>query len=83
MTLPKPGQIKSVLMLVGIVGAGYLAYKTYSTANDALETASEIITEDLNPASDENIVYTNTPAIVKDGLNGFWGALDSVGLLPK
>lgn len=83
MALPSPGQIKSAVMLASLAIGGYLVWRASQKVGEAIDTAEEIITTDLNPASSDNIVYTNTPDVVKDGFNSFFGALDSVGLLPK
>jgi len=69
-------QIKTGLILVGLLAGGVVVYR-------AKQTATKAITETFNPASDKNIVYNNTPQPVKNGLNSFWGALDKVGLLPR
>jgi hypothetical protein len=69
-------QIKTGLVLVGVLGAGIVAWQ-------AKKKATELVTKTFNPVNDKNIVYTNTPQPIKNGLNRFWGALDSVGLLPR
>lgn len=74
--LPSPKNIKSAVMLGGLLLGGYLFYK-------AKKQAEVLATETLNPASDKNIVYENTPAPIKAGLNNFWGKLDKWGVLPK
>ena len=69
MLLPKPDQIKSVVMLATIAGVAYVAYKTYTAGAQAIETAGDVLSTDLNPASNQNFVYQNlTPDSVKNGL---------------
>jgi len=47
--------------LAGLAVAGYAAYRLFTAAKDGAEkvgqVAREIVMEDLNPASDKNIVY--------------------------
>ncbi len=69
-------KLKTGLMLAGVAGGLYMIYQ-------AKKQATHVVTKTLNPASAENIVYSNTPNPIKNGLNSFWGALDSVGLLPR
>jgi hypothetical protein len=51
-----------VVKIVGIIGAGVVAYKFATTlkavGGDVVVAAKKVITEDLNPASDKNIVYS-------------------------
>jgi len=81
--IPKPDTIKSVLMLAGIGGALYLAYKAKKGTDQFVKQAEVAVTKTLNPASSENVVYTNTPNFIKSGFNSVFAGLDSVGLLPK
>jgi hypothetical protein len=69
MMLPKPDQIKSVLMLAGISAAGYFAWKTYRSGKQAVETAQRVASTKLNPASRENVIYSALPedGFVKQG----------------
>lgn len=41
---------KAIAILTGLAVGGFLAYKVYSRGK-------KIITEDLNPVSDQNVVY--------------------------
>jgi len=69
-------KLKTVAILGAVLAGGFVAYK-------AKQKATELVTVKLNPASNDNIIYSNTPQPIKNGLNSFWGALDSVGLLPR
>jgi len=81
--LPKPDQIKSVLMLAGVGAAVYVAYKVKQGASAAIDTAELIVTEKINPASRENIIYKNfTPDSVKNGLlDPVFKGLENIGIL--
>jgi len=68
MLLPKPDQIKSVVMLATIAGVAYVTYKTYTAGVQAIETAGDVLSTDLNPASDQNIIYQNAPDSIRNGL---------------
>ncbi|MFK5947954.1 MAG: hypothetical protein QM500_04175 [Methylococcales bacterium] len=81
--LPKPDQIKSVAMIAGIGGVLYLAWKAKKAAEGVSDAVAVIVTEKINPASNKNIVFTNTPDIVKKGFTSIFAGLDSIGLLPK
>ncbi len=69
-------KVKTILILGGVVAGAYVVYQ-------AKQGAVKVVTETFNPASDKNLVYSNTPQPIKNGMQRFWGALDSVGLLPK
>jgi len=77
--IPEPKKINSVLMLMGVAVVVYYPWRS----KQAVDNAIDVVATDLNPASSENIIYSNTPESVKNGLFSFWGALDSVGLLPR
>lgn len=69
MMLPKPDQIKSVLMLAGISAAGYFAWKAYRSGKQAVATAQRVASTTLNPASPKNAVYSALPedGFIKQG----------------
>ena len=68
--------IKNTAMLAGAIGVIYIAYR-------AKQELTQVVTETANPASEKNIIYRNTPQVVKNGLFSFWGTLDGVGILPR
>lgn len=51
-----------VLKIVGIIGAGVVAYKFASAlkqaGGDVAVAVKKVVTEDLNPVSDKNLAYT-------------------------
>lgn len=63
----------------GIVFAGVAAYlvvtRTVKAGGDVVEGAKKVIKEDLNPASDKNVVYVNTPEPVKRAVGDFLGSI--------
>ncbi len=69
-------KVKTGLILAGVAGGAFMLYR-------AQQGAVKVVTETLNPASDKNLVYSNTPQPIKNGMQRFWGALDGVGLLPR
>lgn len=48
---------KAFAILAGVAVAGFLAYKIYSGASKTLEAGAKFVTEDINPASDQNLIY--------------------------
>lgn len=48
---------KAFAILAGVAAAGFVAYKIYSGTKKTLTAAADVVTHDLNPASDQNIVY--------------------------
>lgn len=71
------------LKLAGIVAAGVAAYlvvtKTAKAGGQVAQAAKEVITKDLNPASSDNIIYSNLPDSVKNGIGkvfDFFGGTD-------
>jgi len=69
--------------IAGIVAAGVAAYlvvtKTAKAGGQVVSAAKEVITKDLNPASSENIIYSNLPDSVKNGIGkifDFFGSTD-------
>lgn len=56
----------------GIVAAGVAAYlvvtKTAKAGGQVVKVAKEVITKDLNPASSDNIIYSNLPDSIKNGI---------------
>lgn len=67
MKIPEPSQILSVVMIVGIGGVGYLAWKAKKNADKVIDKAELIITENVNPSSRKNIIFSNSPDFVKNG----------------
>lgn len=59
--LPKPNQIKSVLMIGGLIVGGVLLYK-------ANKKAKVFVTQTVNPASDNNFIYNWTKNDKGEGL---------------
>lgn len=49
---------KGIAILAGTGLVLFVAYKLYKGAGDLVDTAKKVVTEDLNPASDKNIVYS-------------------------
>lgn len=48
---------KGLMYLVGTGIVLFVAYKVYKGAGAVTETAKKVVTEDLNPASDKNVLY--------------------------
>lgn len=65
MNLPKPDTIKSAVMIGGLFVAGVFAWKAYQGA----QVVTKTVTEDLNPASNKNLIYSALPesGFVKSG----------------
>ncbi|NBW79185.1 MAG: hypothetical protein EBR27_09260 [Betaproteobacteria bacterium] len=63
----------------GILFAGVAAYlvvtRTIKAGGDVVAGAKKVVKEDLNPASDKNIVYVNTPEPVKEAVGDFLGSI--------
>lgn len=56
---------------VGAVGVGLVvAYKAVKAGGAAIDTAKEVITEDLNPNSTENVVYRAVSSPFESGSLG-------------
>lgn len=51
-----------VLALAGVAVAGWVAWKVYKGAGAAADVAKQVVTQDLNPASDKNIAYRGVNA---------------------
>jgi hypothetical protein len=71
------------LKIAGIVAAGVAAYlvvtKTAKAGGQVVVAAKEVITKDLNPASPDNIVYSNLSDGFKNSLGkifDFFGGTD-------
>lgn len=68
---------KTTLQIIGVLGAGVLAYRLANNFSEAagnatekvIQVAKKVVTEDLNPVSDKNIVYAvaNTAGSVVTG----------------
>ena len=67
-------QTSTVLKVAAVAGAGYVGWRIVATVRDkvaagtavagaVLESAKEILTTDLNPASDKNVVYRAVNAV--------------------
>ena len=65
-------------MLAGIGAAVYAVYKIRNVSGEVIDQAEIIVTEKINPASENNIVYSNAPETVKNAANSFWSGLDDV-----
>lgn len=65
------------LMVAGLGAGAYIVYKV----SQAGKAVKEVVTEDLNPASDKNVVYRNTPEPVKNKMQDALRWLDCKGLL--
>ena len=50
-------KVKAYLLIGASIVAVYVAYKIYRGTGDVADTLKKVITEDLNPASDKNVVY--------------------------
>jgi hypothetical protein len=69
--------VKSILMLVTAAAVAYGLYRSAVVVGDVADKVGETLSTDLNPASDQNIIYSNTPDWIKEGLFSFY---DAVGL---
>ena len=69
--------VKAILMIVTAGAIAYGLYRTGAVVSDAVATVGETLSTDLNPASNQNIIYENTPSFIKEGLYSFF---DAVGL---
>lgn len=65
-------KVKAYLMLAGAAGVVYMIYKAKQGMTAAVETAEILVKEDLNPASDQNVIYRNVPLSVKDKIMNFY-----------
>jgi sulfite reductase beta subunit-like hemoprotein len=65
-------KVISAIEITAALVVGYLAYKSFKVVGNGAaavaEEAKKVITEDLNPASDQNVIYSNLPQTVKNGL---------------
>jgi hypothetical protein len=52
-----------VLALAGVGLAGLIVWRVYRTGGQVAEAAAELVTEDLNPASPDNLVNRGLSAI--------------------
>ena len=71
------------LKIAGIVAAGVGVYlvvtKTAKAGGQVVTAVKDVVTKDLNPASSENIIYSNLPDSVKNSLGkvfDFFGGSD-------
>ncbi len=54
---------KAVAILAGTAAVLFLAVKLYQGSKAAAERVEKVVTEDLNPASDQNLAYKATNAV--------------------
>lgn len=62
--------------LIFVAVASYLVVtKIAKTGGAVADTVKKVVTEDLNPASTKNVVYTNLPETVQEKIGNFFGKL--------
>lgn len=57
MKIPSLGSIESIALLGAIAAGGYFLFKGYQGAKALTKQVGEVVSTDLNPASDKNLVY--------------------------
>jgi len=72
--LPSKDQAVAVAVLAGTAIAVYVLWKAKEGAAAVVETARGVVTQDLNPASDRNLIYR--------GVNAVGGAIAASFRLP-
>lgn len=66
---------KDIAYIVGILGAGFVAFRIYKIASSGVDAGAKVgeavlqgvkkvVTEDLNPVSDKNVVYSAVTSVV-------------------
>lgn len=63
--MSKTDNVKAGLILVAAAAVGYLAWRAYKGAGKAAQVVGRVITEDLNPASQNNLVNRAVNATVQ------------------
>jgi hypothetical protein len=68
----KTQDVINVLKIAGVIAVGVGAYlvvtRVAKTGGKVVETAKEVITKDLNPASSDNVIYSNLSDDVKNSI---------------
>lgn len=73
---------KDIAYIAATLAAGFVAFRVYKTASSGIEKGAEVvtaikdgavkvITQDLNPASDKNIVYQGVSAVTPGNTGSF------------
>ena len=78
MTIGEQIKSKGVTVLFIVGGALLLGYIVKKKAGAVVDSVKQTVTEDLNPASDKNIVYKNTPDVVKSNFDKFFATIDLI-----
>ncbi len=58
---------KAIAILGGLALAGFVAWKIYKGAGALIDTATDVITTDLNPVSDQNLIYRGVNNVIGCG----------------
>jgi hypothetical protein len=79
----KTQDVINMLKIAGVIAVGVGAYlvvtRVAKTGGKVVETAKEVITKDLNPASSDNLIYSNLSDGVKNSIGkvfDFFGGTD-------
>lgn len=57
MKLPSVGGIESFALLAALAVGGYVLFRVYKGGLNLTKQVGEVISNDLNPASDKNLIY--------------------------
>lgn len=81
--IPKPDTIKSIAMIGGLIGVGYAIFKINKAKNKITNAAEIFVTQKINPASKNNVIFQTTQETGKKIGRGLFCLLNDCTSLPK